>query len=569
MFLFSGGAVRSARTLTRATVLLLAVIFCAWVAYPLAMMVLESFPGTAGGALGLYATLFDPSNAAQREAIGNSVIVSALSVVFSGVLGLLLAFTFTQCHFRYRSVLARVAVLPVALPPLVGVIAFLFAFGESGIIPRGLHLLTGADPAVIGLRGLAGVVVIHAYSFHVYFYLFCSSALRELDASLLDAAAGMGAGAWRTFRRIVLPELRPALVGASALTFMASMASFTAPLLFAGDRRFLALQIYQTKLNGDLDLAAAQSVLLTLVSLFLYLLLQSVLPAGGSRRGGKGAVRTGTLHVPRGARRTLVWSALALLTLEALPVLVIFLLSFAREGSWTTQWLPASYSVENYLAIVADPKVLAPVVNSILLAALTVAAALLFGVPAAYMTTKGSHRKAGRLMQSVLTIPYAVPGTVVGIAMILAFNTPSFASGGAILVGTFWILPLAYFFREYPLVIRSTMAALEGVDDVLLEAAGGLGASPWRRFRTVVLPLIFPGIIAGAVLVAIGALGEFVSSVLLYTYASRPIAVEIFSQLRLFNIGAAAAYSVVLMIIIFLLLGASRATGADWAATPR
>jgi iron(III) transport system permease protein len=151
-------------------------------------------------------------------------------------------------------------------------------------------------------------------------------------------------------------------------------------------------------------------------------------------------------------------------------------------------------------------------------------------------------------------LPYAVPGTTVAIALILAFNASTPMAGGAILVGTFWILPLAYFMREYPLILRSTTASLEQFDDGLLEAADGLGARAVRKFRFVVLPAIVPGIVAGGVLVVIAALGEFVSSILLYTYGSRPVSVEILSQLRLFNIGAAAAYSVVLMAVILLLI---------------
>jgi len=549
--------VSASRRMSVVAAMLLALVFCAYIAYPLGVMVMQSLRGAEGLTFALYASLFDPASTANLEAIGNSVLVSLLSVGCAGLLGLLLAFAFTQLEFRFRSQLSRLAVLPVALPPLVGVIAFLFAFGETGIIPRGLHLVTGTDPSAIALSGVAGVLVIHVYSFHVYFYLFCSASLRALDASLLEAAAGMGAGAWRTLRSVILPELRPALVGASALTFMASMASFTAPLLFAGDRRFLALQIFQTKLNGDLELAAAQSVLLTLVSVALYAVMTSAMPSHGARRAGKGTVRHGTLAVSRRARRTIVAATLLILALEALPVLVILLLSFAREGSWTTQWLPAAYSAASYTALVTDPAAFAPLLNSILLAAITLVAALLFGVPAAYIATKGKRRATGRALQVVLTVPYAVPGTVVAIAMILAFNTPTPATGGVVLVGTFWILPLAYFFREYPLVIRSTSASLEGLDDALLEAAEGLGASAWRRFRVVVFPLILPGVIAGGVLVVIAALGEFVSSILLYTYANRPVAVEILSQLRLFNIGTAAAYAVILMLIILLLVRAS------------
>ncbi|MGB5873439.1 MAG: ABC transporter permease subunit, partial [Bacteroidota bacterium] len=160
---------------------------------------------------------------------------------------------------------------------------------------------------------------------------------------------------------------------------------------------------------------------------------------------------------------------------------------------------------------------------------------------------------------TVLTLPYAIPGTVVAISLILAFNTPSIITGNAVLVGTFWLLPLAYVLRTYPLVVRSTAAAFDQVEDSLLEAGRSSGAGPWRIFRKIVLPLVLPGIVSGSLLAMIAALGEFVSSILLYAYPSRPISVEILSQLRSLHFGSAAAYCVILLIIILFLIWLSNA----------
>jgi len=538
---------------TLLTIFLLAAVFGICVVYPLGATVAESLH--AGGKLSLdhYRFLFDMSNRVNLEAVGNSVYVSVVSVVLSGVTGLFLAFVFTQFRFPFRPLLARLAVLPVALPPLVGVIAFLFVFGETGIIPRGLQILFGTAGPVLQAGGIAGVILVHVYSFHVYFYLFVSAALGALDGSQLEAATGLGSGPWRTFVRVVLPELRPGLLAASALTFMSSMASFTAPLLFAGGKNFITLQIYASKLNGDIDLAAAQSVLLTGVSLLFYLFLT----LGPARRSGyarKGAGAPGLVTPGKLSRRVMIAAAFTLLSIELLPVLAIIVLSLAREGSWTTEWIPSAYTAGNYTAFFTDTALLKPVVNSLEMALLALAAALSFGVTSAFLVSRVRSRVMGTWANLALTLPYAVPGTVVAVAFILAFNRNLLPVLPTLLVGTFWILPLAYFVREYPVVIRSVTASLEGMDASLLEAASGLGAGPIRRFRSVALPALLPGILSGGVLVLIGSLGEFVSSILLYTYDSRPVSVEILAQLRLFNIGAAAAYSVMLMFIILVLL---------------
>ncbi|HTY60003.1 MAG TPA: iron ABC transporter permease [Bacteroidota bacterium] len=533
--------------------LFLAAVFALFVLYPLGATVLESLKADGKFSLDHYRSLFDVSNSVNLEAVWNSVYVSILSVLLSGVVGLFLAFVFTQFRFPLRGLLSRIAVLPVALPPLVGVIAFLFVFGETGIIPRGLQLLAGAAEPVMPARGIAGVILVHVYSFNVYFYLFASAALGGLDASQLEAATGLGSGPWRTFFRVVVPELRPGILAASALTFMSSMASFTAPLLFAGGKHFITLQIYASKLNGEMDLAAAQSVLLTAVSLLFFLFL-TLGPARRSAYARKGSASTGRMTTGSGSRRAMILAACAILGVEILPVAAIIALSLAQEGSWTTQWLPSAYTAANFISFVTDTSLLRPLLNSLEMALLAVAGSLAFGVTAAFLVAGTRNRFFGIWANVALTVPYAVPGTVVAVALILAFNRPAIAGVPALLVGTFWILPLAYFVREYPVILRAVGASLEGMDRSMLEAASGLGAGPVRAFRFVALPMLLPGILSGAVLVLIASLGEFVSSILLYTYDSRPVSVEILAQLRLFNIGSASAYSVLLMLVILVLL---------------
>ena len=134
-------------------------------------------------------------------------------------------------------------------------------------------------------------------------------------------------------------------------------------------------------------------------------------------------------------------------------------------------------------------------------------------------------------------------------------------TGGQVLVGTVWILPLAYFVRHVPLVVRATQAALEGVDDRLAEASADLGAGTWTTVRRVVFPLVAPAVAAGGLLTFVTALGEFVASVMLYVYDNRPIGVETFAQLRQFAFGQAAAYSVLLMALVAASVVVSRAAG--------
>ena len=498
-----------------------------------------------------YARLFSSWSSANLRALYNSVFISVASVIGAGLLGTALAYFFHRFSFPLRRALMGIAVVPLALPPLVGVLAFLFLYGESGILPRGLQEVLGLAEVPFSFEGMWAVWLVHVYTMYVYFYLFVISALGSIDRSLTEASAGLGASGFTTFRRVVLPQLKPALVGASLLVFMISMASFTAPLLFAGTENFLTLQIYNYKTNGNLALSAAVSTVLTAICLLFLLILETGYRRGSSLGAGKG-VAAPARPVRSGIGRALsVAAALLVLLFLILPIATVLLISFAQEGSWTYQILPTTYTLENYAVLFSDPDVLEPISNSLRMAFIATVANVLFGVGAALYIAKG--KLPGRGMLRLLTaLPFAIPGTVIAVNLIVTFNEPTALALNAVLIGSFWILPLAYFIRNIPLVVRSTSAALERFDDRLVEASADLGARFATTLGRVVLPAITPGILAGTLLTFVAALGEFVSSIMLYVFNNRPISVEILAQLRLYDFGAAAAYSVFLMILIGL-----------------
>ena len=508
-----------------------------------------------GADAALLADLFGRPQSVGMRALAASVGVSLATVAGSAVVGTALAVVLARVQLPFGRVLAAAAALPLALPPLVGVLAFLFLYGESGMLPRGLQALFGTDEVPVSFTGVGAVVAVHVYVFYVYVYLFVGAALRAVDGALLDASADLGAGAWTTFRRVVLPLLRPALVGSSLLVFMLSMASFTAPLLFAEGTPFLTTQIYTFKTNGALDRAATVSGVLTLICLVF--LAASERGAATTGAGAAKGIGRAAQPVRNPLARALAGvGVLGALVVVALPVATVGLLSFVQDGTWTTQAFPDTFTLANYVALASDPDVLAPVASSLWMAALATAANVVFGVAVAFVVAKG--RTPGRGLIRVLSVlPFAVPGTSIALGLIVALN--GLPGGG--LVGTVWILPLAYFVRHVPLVVRATQAALDGVDDRLAEASADLGAGAWTTVRRVVLPLVLPAIAAGGLLTFVTALGEFVASVMLYVYDNRPISVETFSQLRQGSFGQAAAYSVLLMALVAVSVGVSRAAG--------
>jgi iron(III) transport system permease protein len=172
------------------------------------------------------------------------------------------------------------------------------------------------------------------------------------------------------------------------------------------------------------------------------------------------------------------------------------------------------------------------------------------------------RRRTGlrRWIEGLLALPWALPGTVFAIALATAFSVSAPLQLRWILVGTVAILPLAYFVRNLPVTGRAILAGYRQLDPALEEAAASLGAGPWRTLRRVTLPQLRPALAAGASLAFVGALGDFVTSILLYTYRNRPISMEINAALRVNEIGVAAAFGVVLMVVsaVVLSIGARR-----------
>jgi len=530
--------------------LALALVLAWLVGYPLLLTLLESFHGPAGWTVRWFGQFFHRPD--EWLALWRSLWISLASAVLAAAVGIPLAFIFERADFPGRRILGAVAALPVALPPLVGVIAFLFLYGESGFVSRAVQALLRLDHSPWRLAGPGAILLVHTYSFYVYFYLFTRAGLARQDAALLEAAASLGAGGARRLWRVTLPLLRPALLTAALLTFMTALASFSAPYLFGGGFRVMPTQILASKLNGDRQMSQVETVMLAALALAGLWASQRSGAAGAAPASGLRGVAPSRRRVGSPLARAAVAGAgytLALVLL--LPHLVMVLISLVPAGTWIAEPFPPVLSLSNY-AQLGDREHLRPVVNSLWMAAAATAAAAALGLAAALaaMAEQRRRRRAGRLgglLEALVGLPWAIPGTVFAIALATTFSVNAPWLGRFVLIGTPVLLPLAYLVRSLPLTGRAALAGLRGLDPALSEAAAALGAGRFRTLRRVVLPLLRPALAAGAGLAFITALGDFVTSIVLYTYDTRPIAIEILANVQLQDLGMGAVYGVLLM----------------------
>ena len=520
------------------------------VVYPNLSVVATSL--TRGGAwtISNYADFF--ASRAALEATLASLGLSVMTVALCAALGVPLAFLFERYEFPGRRIFAAFAALPLVLPPLVGTVAFLFLFGESGVLARAVQNLFGLERPPWTFTGWPALLLFHTYTMYPFFYVFTGAGLRRLDAGLAEAARSLGANRRAVLTRVVLPQLTPSLLAAALLTFMTSMGSFSAPLFFGGGVRVLTLEIFNARQRGDVADSVTQTVVLAFVSLAALVLFQRY---EGTRRFVAAATKgAGKRRAPlrRGAARFVAAVAGVLVAVALLlPVLTLVLVSFARDGVWTTQALPPEYTTDNYARILGGGGEAEALWNSVAMSAIAAAGALAWSLCAASLVVRGRGRWR-RLVSLLILVPWALPGTVVAISVAEAYGQPNPLTGAFILVGTFWILPAVYFLRFMPLVVRSVQASLEQLDPALEEAAAGLGARWWQRLLRVRLPLVAPGAAAGTLLAFVIALGEYVASVLVYVPRNRPVSMAIAAAMRDYNLGTASALAVLLVLAIAL-----------------
>lgn len=537
---------------------LVAVVLIWLVGFPLAMTLLDAVGGPQAWTLDHIAEFTQRGN--EWLALWRTLWISVASVVLAALVGVPLAFLFERTEFPGRRVLGALVALPIAMPPLVGVLAFLFLFGESGFLARGVSALFGLSQAPWRLGGPVAILLIHTYSFYVFFYLFVRAALTRLDAAALEAAEILGAGRVRILLRVTLPLLRPALAGATLLTFMTSLASFSAPYIFGGGYRVMTTQIVASKLNGEVAMAQVEALTLAALAMVGLWIL---------RRSDRGQSVVAAVRGVAPRRRRLVspvtrWTVTAagwiLAAALLMPHATLLLISFVPPATWTVEALPPVLDLSNYVALFDSTSRLQPILNSLWMATVATLGALALGFSAARLAVQLRGRLGGWL-ETLVAVPWVVPGTVLALALSTTFSVDAPHLGRFVLVGTPLILPLAYLVRALPLTGRSSIAGLSQLDPALEEAAASLGAGPWRRLRRIVLPRVRPAVLAGAGVAFITGLGDFVTSIVLYTYNTRPISIEILSNLRLQETGIAAVYGVLLVVlaaVAFFSLGTER-----------
>lgn len=527
-----------------AAALLLAVI----VVYPLALVLVRSLKVDGAWSLATYARAMAPGN---LRPLWNTIWTAALTSLLAMLAGSILAFLLVRTDLPGHRVMRTLVTLPYAVPPFFGAIAWAQLLGPQGYLLRPLLNLLGIEQAPWTIYTPSGVVMVMAIHFFPLVFLTVAAALERMDVSLEEAARTSGAGTLQVMRQITIPLVLPAILAGGVLTFMGAVANFGIPALLGLRARFFVLttSIYAALHLPDFNLATAMSMLLVAISVGA-LGLQRWIQRGEERF----AVIAGKAIHPQPLRLGVWrWPAFAgaagfATVIAVLPVVALVLTSFLRYYGAPLEL--TSLTTRHYQYILGLEQVRRAAANSVILASTAATLCMALGVAISYAHIKAKIPGAG-VLDTIGTLPYAIPHTVIAIAVLLAWTRAG-------LYGTLTIILLAYLLAYLPFSVRTTSATLQQLHDALEEAGRVSGAGPLRTFRDIVLPLVKPGMLAGWILVFMPASRELTMSVLLFSLRTETMGVTIFNMQDAGYTQIAAALSVVVLGVVLtanLLIG--------------
>ncbi|RKX74909.1 MAG: hypothetical protein DRP87_15835 [Spirochaetes bacterium] len=547
------GRVQEIKKLLREPVVFFILLFCFillinFVAYPLYSVFRESLRNEVGEFVGLKNYLYFISSPYFRKVLYDTFLITTLATLGALLTGTIFAFGITRTDMPLKSFFMVMAILPMITPPFVNAFSFILLLGRHGIINIFLQNTLGFKFIIYGKHG---VIISQMITTFPLGFLITSAAFSGIDTSMEDSAYDLGAKDLRVLRTITFPLITPALMAAALLIYMTNLSAFGAPALLGGGLSVLAVEaVMQTLGVMDWGMGTTISIILLVPSFLLFYLQNSY-----KKRRSYVTVTGKPAHVE--IRSTPLKIKLPIVIFcSIISVVIITLYVTVFLGGFARVWgVDNSFTLDHYRLIFANA--FKSIRNSIWMASLGAVSATLLGLVISYFMVR--RRFPGKKVMDFLgTLPYAVPGTMMGLGFVVAFNRPPL-----ILTGTAIIIILDYTFRRMPFGFRTGVATLKQIDISLEEVSADLGA-PWPyTFRRVILPLLKPAFIAGVTFAFIRAITELTSTIFLVTPRWRVMAVDIYNFVEAGSLGAAAAMSSLLMfIVVTLIMILYKASGA-------
>ena len=541
---------------------LLLLILTFLVIYPIAMLLLgtltDSNPVTDGYAnmhvsLGNFITVLGNPNV--HVILGNSLLACAGGTAFAVIIGLAFAWIVVRTNTPWKGLIAATGMLPLFVPPLVAGVAWaILGSPKTGLINT-VFAKIGLGWR-IDLYSMTGIIFVFGMYYAPYVYMFTASALRNMDPSLEEAAEVSGASALRTMATITFPLILPAIISGMLLSFVVMLGIYGIPAVLGAPANISVLTTYIFALTSwsppRYSTAAAVAMILMAVTGLLVWAQQKVLSGRSFTTVAGKAFRPRSLNLGPWRFFTLGLAIVYLVIVVVLPTIALMIAAFRKFmfiRDITSLFDAKQYSWLHFERLFSNPATIDSIINTMQVGVITAVIGGLLSFAIGY-TISRSNAPARRTIDLISTAPVAIPGLVIGVAYLWAWiGLP----GG--FYGSIWILALAFVARFLPDTVKALSTSLMQIHRELEEAAWICGRGTLSTIFTIMLPLARPGVIAAMTLLFVLAIRELGSSLFLYSSSTMVMAVQLLGYYEGGNISVTAAFSLVQMILLGVLIG--------------
>ena len=519
--------------------LLLLALFVVFLLFPMVGLLKQSVFNSDGQfSLDNFKRFFTYTNGYYLKPLANSVRVTIVTTLVSLLLGVPIAYFYSFYKIRGAKFLFVVAILCSMSAPFIGAYSWILLLGRSGAITKFLSALLGVKmPAIYGFKG---ILLVQSLKFFPLVFIYMNGAFKNIDNTLMEAAANMGCTGVRRLVKIVLSLSMPTILAAALMVFMQAFADFGTPMLIGEGYQTFPVMIYNAYLGeggADRNFAAALAVVAVVITAIVF----AIQKWGTNRfKFSMNALHPVEKKEAKGVFGFLMHAYCYLLVgIAFMPQLYIIYLSFCNYKGSIRQ---GGYGFGNYVQ--ASKKLLSrSIKNTAVMGIIALVVIVILAVLIAYLVV----RRASALNNAIDTIsmlPYIMPGAVVGLALLLAFGKKPLA-----LTGTFAIMVISFVIRRLPYTIRSATATLMQISPSIEEAAISLGASKAKTFVRITVPMMANGILSGAILSWVAIVTELSSSIILYSNKSITLTMSTYLAILRGNDGIAAAFAAILTVV--------------------
>ena len=527
-------------------------VFGLFLIYPLFSLFISAFQDAVTGEFTLEHFTHFFERKYYYQSMINSFSVTACVTVLAIVIGTALAYCMTLFRVRGKTALEICIIISLLSPPFIVAYSWILIGGRSGILTQWLQTTFHYEfPSIYGFTGILLVLTLKLYPF---IYLYAAGAMKSIDAALVEAAESLGCSGIRKVATVIVPLITPTILAGALMVFMNAMADFGTPMLIGEGFNVMPVMIYSEFINevGDqANFAAAMAAIMVVITSTIFLLQKYVVSRKSFTMSSLRPIAVKELH---GARNVLMHAAIYLLVaLSLIPQLVVVYTSFLETNGAV---FTGGYSLESYTTIFSSLGT--AISNTYLYSTAAILIIVFLGMTVAYLTTRRKSLLTD-IIDTLTMFPYIIPGSVLGITLLLAFNEEPL-----LLSGTALIIIISLVIRRLPYTLRSSSAILYQISPSIEEASISLGASPLKTFFKVTAVMMLPGVMSGAILSWITAINELSSSVILFTGATKTMSVAIYTEVIRASYGTAAALSTILTLttiaamLIFFRVSGSR-----------